>query len=97
MSMWEIETLGEGAIRLIDKMDASAVHKRDLILTSYAEIEKWDTSFIHFRTLDILQRNHCFTSLAPKDHPEYEARKAELDGFVRGGGSWLYDSVQKRL
>jgi|GEM_PF-6391719 len=91
MSMWEIEGLGEEAVILIDQADLPLAKKRDLILSVYNMISGWDTSFIHFRTRNILVDNQCFFALSIQEHPEYQARKAELDAFVEARGSWLRD------
>lgn len=90
MSMWEFEALGEEAVRLIDKADLPVSEKRKLIIWTYDMISGWDTSFIHFRTTDILVRNACFFSMPIDEHPEYASRKAEIDAFIAEGGTWLY-------
>lgn len=91
MSMWEIEALGEEAVRLIDQSDLAASDKRDFIMTSYAEISAWDTSSIHFRSLNILERNHLFLAILPDQHPDYATRKDEINAFIADGASWLND------
>lgn len=97
MSMWEIEALGEEAIIMVDQTDLPTERKRDLILSIYDAIGAWDVSFIHFRTPDILVRNACFFSLDPADHPEYQARKSELDIFVAEDKSWLTDPQTSKV
>jgi len=57
MSMWEIESLMENTVKLIDKSDSTSNKKRNLIWNTYYLQNQFDCSFTHFRLMDILVEN----------------------------------------
>ena len=57
MSMHEIEDLVEATIRTIDILDIPSHEKRQLIANCYRLQAYFDTSYTHFRLMDILLKN----------------------------------------
>lgn len=57
MSMWEVESLMEDTIRLLDRSECSAAEKRNLIWHTFQLQNQFDCGFTHFRLMDILLKN----------------------------------------
>ncbi|MEC8886595.1 MAG: hypothetical protein VX875_05770 [Pseudomonadota bacterium] len=55
--MHEIEDLVEATIRTIDILDIPSHEKRQLIANCYRAQAYFDTSYTHFRLMDVLLRN----------------------------------------
>ncbi|MFK7740515.1 MAG: hypothetical protein AB8H80_09330 [Planctomycetota bacterium] len=90
MSMWEYESLAEECVGLVHASDWSVGVKRDAYAAIYSMVGVFDVSFVHFRSTTALQEASFFFCLEVAKHPEYPARKRELDEVVAAGKShWL--------
>jgi len=69
MSMWEIETLMENTIRLIDKSNFTSSKKRNLIWNTYNLQNQFDCSFTHFRLMDVLIKNQYIQQYNVNEFP----------------------------
>mgnify|MGYP002652251984 CR=1 FL=1 len=84
MSMHEIEDLIESTIRTIDTLDIPSSEKRQLFANCYRAQAYFDTSYTHFRLMDILLKNDYMQTFRihnfplAKQYPEYyQALKAQ--------------------
>ncbi len=67
--MWEIETLMENTVRLINKSEFKPNEKRNLIWNTYNLQNQFDCSFTHFRLMDILINNEYVQQYEIDDFP----------------------------
>ena len=89
MSMHEIEDLVEATIRTIDILDIPSHEKRQLIANCYRLQAYFDTSYTHFRLMDILLKNDYMQTFRihnfplAKQYPEYyQSLKAQNFEYI---------------
>jgi hypothetical protein len=93
MSMWELEALAEECVKLVHASSVPNAQKRTLYASIYAMVGGFDVSFIHFRNTSALVEADFFFRIDPEQHPEYDARRDELDSIVAAATThWLEDS-----
>ena len=77
MSMHEIEDLIESTIRTIDTLDIPSSEKRQLFANCYRAQAYFDTSYTHFRLMEVLLRNDYMQTFRlhnfppARKYPEY--------------------------
>ncbi len=90
MSMWEIEALAEMGIDLWHAHAPPHVRKADAFASVYRLMAPFDCKFIHFHSTDKLTSAGFLHVMELADHPEYAARRAELDAIAtKGDEAWL--------
>jgi hypothetical protein len=83
MSMWEIESLVEGSIRLLDqRLPSDDERPRDWIGVLYRFQDWYDCSLTQFRVMDVLLRRR-YTYRFPLDqHPDHAERSEYLGSLT---------------
>lgn len=93
MSMHQIEDLVEETVHLIDAADLSAHQKREIFSNLFA-LQSWyfDTSYTHFRVIDILLKYRFVYKLALEQYPDLAvsmnfAPVTETEGWIKSNDS----------
>ncbi|GAA6142626.1 hypothetical protein NBRC116584_24440 [Hydrogenophaga sp. 5NK40-0174] len=94
--MHEIEDLVEDSVRLVDRSDLSRQDKISLLNALYRYQELFDTSYTHFRVMDMLLASGYVKRMALADHPDYSTHAAELEALMEGEeeGDWIPASME---
>lgn len=89
MSMHAIEDLVEDSVRMIDRSEHfSLLEKRQLLFNLYAIQELFDTSYTHFRVIDILLKHRFVYKIPVAAHPELDIAPEKLP--APGQSQWIY-------
>lgn len=75
MSMGEIEGIVEDSTYLIAESNLSKKEKRDLLVNLYHFNKRFDTSYTHFRCIDILLKYGHTYKIPVEQHPDYASNK----------------------
>ncbi len=89
MSMYEVEDLTEATIRLIDHLPISAQEKREKMHQAFAIHNAFDTSYIHFRLIDILLKNDYVQRYKRRDFPLREKYPDFFDHLNGQSDPWI--------
>lgn len=96
MSMHEIEDIIEETVHLIDNADLPATNKRDHLYNLYKLEYYFDTSYTHFRVIDILLKYKYVYRLPLETHPEYKKATPVLDiAEIDEYGGWVKSPTEE--
>ncbi|WP_197285488.1 hypothetical protein [Pedobacter sp. R20-19] len=96
MSMHEIEDLVEETTHLVDRSSNDGlITKRDILFNLYRLEAFFDTSYTHFRVMDILVKNRFVYQIPIAKYPQLGITDEQLptDEY----GDWVYDQDQKEM
>lgn len=94
--MHEIEDLVEETTYLIDQSsNDELITKRDLLFNLYRLEAFFDTSYTHFRVMDILVKNRFVYQIPIAKYPQLGITDEQLP--TDGDGDWVYDQDQKEM
>lgn len=97
MSMWEIESLVEEAICLVDKIDTTNEKKMQLIGNLYALQEQYDCSFTNFRLMSILLKTGYTKTIDYTEHPDYKGNEAIFEELLKKKDTeFIYRDIKKK-
>src|SRR5262245_10550552 len=82
VSMFELESLVEDSVNLLDGSGIDPWELRSLYANMYEFEGRWDTSFTHLRNLDQLVAARFVYQFPLADHPDYEAHREYFDGLT---------------
>ena len=90
MSMWEIEGLGEFAVRLVARCPHLAPAERRTFYSAIYSLQNgYDCSYTHFRCHKVLVRDGFLHRIDLEQHPAYAAQKDALDAAAGSESAWL--------
>ena len=90
MSMHEIEDLVEETTYLIDRSsNDDLITKRDILFNLYRLEAFFDTSYTHFRVMDILVKHRFVYKIMVEEYPQLGITEAQLPEDE--DGDWVYD------
>ncbi|MGO4877406.1 hypothetical protein ACEN2P_12470 [Pedobacter psychrotolerans] len=96
MSMHEIEDLVEETTHLVDQSsDHDLMAKRDILFNLYQFEAFFDTSYTHFRVMDILLKNRFVYRIPVAEYPQLGITEAQLPADE--DGDWVCDENQNAL
>lgn len=96
MSMHEIEDLVEETTHLVDQSSAlDLMAKRDILFNLYQLEAFFDTSYTHFRVMDILLKNRFVYRIPVAEYPQLGITAGQLPADE--DGDWVYDEDQNVL
>lgn len=89
MSMWEIESLIEESVKLIDNSEFVASEKRNLIWNTYQIQKTYDCSFTQFRVMDILIKNEYVQEYTLESFPLTQKYPQYFKEITQKGFEWI--------
>lgn len=96
MSMHEIEDIIEETVHLINNADLPPTKKRDHLYNLYKLEYYFDTSYTHFRVIDILLKYKYVYRLPLETHPEYKKATSVLDiAEIDEYGGWVKSPTEE--
>lgn len=97
MSMWEIESLIEDSINLVDKTDTTNGEKIKLIGSLYAIQKQFDCSFTNFRVMPVLLQTGYTKTIDYTEHPDYEDNKSYFEELIKKDDIiFIYRDIKKK-
>lgn len=89
MSLHELESLVEDSTYLIDKSRGRKRTKRNKLSNLYRFESMYDTSYTHFRCIDILLKYGMTYRIPLAQHPDFALHQAEFDQWIAQKQYWL--------
>lgn len=97
MSMWEIESLVEDSINLVDITDETNEEKIKLIGNLYAIQKQYDCSFTNFRVMPVLLKTGYTKTIDYTEHPDYKGNEAYFEALLgKDDIVYIYKDIQKK-
>jgi hypothetical protein len=87
MSMHEIEDLQEETVRVLDRIEG--LDHRSMFKRIYDLDAVFDTSFTHFRVMDILLKRRFYYRMALEEYPDYAQFKDALEPIRKEDFSFI--------